>query len=288
MAVRDRLCEDQGDLREVLASFTAFLRDTRGWFDSYGGFTVDAEEPWPAEFNDAALAIVDAARGVPPTSVTPEGGLELEGEVFFDPTQPDTCAARASESAGRATDCVAVLEEFATYYNYAQQTYAADGALAFARYAALLQEDWERYLDTARSQTLLELTINSALYRRTEDARFDPPPNRQLIVLHPNLVMEFVDGAESGQKLKEALMVEIIGVNYWRQERWYLPSGASVMTVYSDRADVNDWGYGVSLHFANLYTLGVSRRSGDAGVFLSIDLLKLVEDRRTVLEHFGR
>lgn len=287
--VRAALCAESEDLRGVLARLTEFLRTTQGWGERYGGFVrlTEAGEPGASVSpNQAVLDIIDAGRGVPTVTVGPRGELVIDGRVFLQPADVAACDAGAAEAA--AADCFGVLDEYADLYNYAQATYASDSALAFARYARDLGEQWEAYLDDARSQTLLELTLNSYLYRREEDARFAPPPERQWILLHPNLVVEYVDEADDGDQFKEALMLEVVGVNYWRQERWYVPSGGSLIALYSDRREVEDWGYGAALHFANAYTVGVSRHSGDTGVFLTVDLLKLVENRRTILESFGR
>lgn len=288
--VRAALCVDQRDLREVLARFTGFLRATRNWAEAYGGFVrlaETAEAGPPDNPNTAVLDVIDAGRGVPTVTVGRDGDLVVDGAVFLQPADAAACDERAAEAEPGAT-CFDVLAEYADLYNYAQATYAADSALAFSRYARRLGGEWEAYLDNARSQTLLELSLNSYLYRRGEDARFAPPPERQWILLHPNLVMEYVGDADDGDQFEEALMLELVGVNYWRQERWYLPSGGAVTALYSDRRAVGDWGYGAALHFANAYTVGVSRRSGDTGFFLTLDLLKLVENRQTILERFGR
>lgn len=285
--VRRALCEGEADLRGVLGRIDALLRDTQDWFEPYGGFVAAYGAAGPVSANRAILDLVDAGRGVPTVTVTRTDDLLVGGETILEPADRPACDARAASRRGGAA-CVDVLDEFAAFYNHAQATYASGSALAFARYAATLRGDWEDYLTAARSQTVLELAVNSYLYRRGETARFGPPPDWQLILLHPNVVLEYVDAANDGEQFQEGLMLELVGANYWRQDRWYLPSGGSLMATYSDRAAVDDWGYGVALHFANAYTLGASRRSGETGWFLSVDLLKLFEDQRSTLEAFGR
>jgi len=289
MAVRAALCEDRADLSTVLARLGQFVRRTRTWFDAYGGFVDDAAPNTPINVNDEIVDIIDAGRGVPPANVTLRDQLQVVGsgkEIVLVPRDPAICKARAASASASAT-CVDVLDEFEEFYNYAQATYASESALAFARYVAALREDWEDYLNNGRSQTLPELLVNSYLYRRNEDAQFDPPPDWQWIVLHPDLVLEYVGDADDGEQFNEGLMVEL-GANNWRQHRWYLPSGGAIIAMYSDRSEVSDWGYGVALHFANVYTLGVSRRSGDTGYFVSVDLLKLAEDKKKILGKFRR
>jgi hypothetical protein len=285
MEIRSALCEERADLDTVLVRLGEFVRATRDWFDDYGGFVDDADQTTPRNVNDEIVRLIDAGRGAPPVSVTRRDTMMVEGTVLA-PKDPATCDARAADAAAGAA-CVEVLDEFEDFYNYAQATYASEPALAFAGYVAELAADWQDYLSNGRSQTLLELLVNSYLYRRSEDARFSPPPDWQWILLHPDLVLEHVGDADDGEQFNEGLMVEI-GANYWRQDRWYLPSGGAVVAMYSDRAGVSDWGYGIALHFANAYTLGVSRRSGDTGYFLSMDLLKLFEDKKKTLERFGR
>ncbi|MDZ7749683.1 MAG: hypothetical protein U5K43_13480 [Halofilum sp. (in: g-proteobacteria)] len=282
--VRRALCEGEADLRGVLGRIDALLRDTQGWSEPYGGFVAAGE---PAGANRAILDRIDAGRGVPTVTVTRTDDLLVGGDLILEPADRAACDARAATRRAGAA-CVDVLDEFAAFYGHAQATYASESALAFARYAATLRGDWEDYLGQARSQTVLELAVNSYLYRRNEEARFTPPPDWQLILLHPGVVLEHVDGANDGERFREGLMLELIGANYWRQDRWYLPFGGSLITTYSDRAAVDDWGYGLALHFANAYTLGASRRGGETGWFLSLDLLKLFADQRNTLEAFGR
>ena len=67
--------------------------------------------------------------------------------------------------------------------------------------------------------------------------------------------------------MDEAIGLEIFGANWWKQDQWYVPSGGSVLAPYSDREDVADWGYGLTIHFKNSYTLGYTKHGSDDGVF---------------------
>jgi hypothetical protein len=206
------------------------------------------------------------------------------------------CDAEAQARAARASppltgaSCDDALTEFRELFNFAQATYAAIGARNFARASRGLIVEWDRYVDEARAQTPLELFINTRAFRRTETANagFRPPPNRQWIALHPGLVIENVSEAVDGEDTIQALMIELVGMNWWRQQRAYVPSGFSIVSVYSDRPGVSDVGYGIALHFRSVYTLGFTNHNGDDGVFVSFDLLKLLQDKQKVLEAYGR
>jgi hypothetical protein len=87
--------------------------------------------------------------------------------------------------------------------------------------------------------------------------QFSTPPTVQWIVLHPNIVAENVAASAGGEKVKEALMIELAGANWWKQEQWYLPTGGSITGVYADRADVSESGYGVALHFRSVYSIAL-------------------------------
>ncbi|KKL95577.1 hypothetical protein LCGC14_1853200 [marine sediment metagenome] len=81
-------------------------------------------------------------------------------------------------------------------------------------------------------------------------------------------------------------MIEAIGVDWWKQDKWFLPSGGAIIATYSDRSGVDDWGYGVSLNFDSKFTLGASDHGGDIGFFITIDLLKLIQDKASTIKKY--
>jgi hypothetical protein len=277
VAVRRVLCEEGGKREQIVAAFTTFVDQlvTDKWFSEYGGFQNSVE---PLQEIQHAL---ETGAAIPTISLTNDDKLEVAGHVF-GPATPDRCNARTD---GRG--CGPVFDEFVAYYTYAHNSFSTLGAEAFARTAASLSKQWSVYLDSSRSMTPLELLINSALYKRSETLQFSPPPRIQYIVLHPSLVIENVRAAIGGEKMKEALMIELGGANWWQQNRWYLPTGGSVITVYADRPGVTEFGYGLALHFRSVYSVGYTRHDNDSGVFISFDLLKLVQDKKKVLETFN-
>ncbi len=114
------------------------------------------------------------------------------------------------------------------------------------------------------------------------------PPKRQWTALRPNLVYEHVDGDLGGDKTKIGVAIEWIGINWWDKgsSPIKIPFGVSVASVYSDRAAVDDVGHGLMFHFNNSYSVGWSRRGGDDGFYISIDLLKAVVDKKATFEKY--
>ena len=160
---------------------------------------------------------------------------------------------------------------------------------AFTTRIASLQEMWRQYAVEARSQTPIELAINSWRFKHdlaTEG--FVRPPSQQIIALHPSVAMEYVGDADDGSRFEPALMVEWIGINRWRwrggeSPRMEDPIGVSLVSTYSDRAGTRDVGHGIVLHYKHVYSLGVTRHGGDTGVFVSVDLQKLLMDKKEKL-----
>jgi hypothetical protein len=99
-------------------------------------------------------------------------------------------------------------------------------------------------------------------------------------------VIENVDAALEGDQTKEALLIEAVGVNWWSERPWYMPSGGSLVALYSDRSATADVGYGVAVHFRGVYTVGYAVHDGDDGVFISVDLLKFFQDKRKIISTY--
>jgi hypothetical protein len=212
--------------------------------------------------------------------------LQVDGSPVA-PADLAACDARAKAMV-KDSSCKNALQDFADVYTYAQAGFAARDAIAFSNHIGELRGEWDQFLTNTRSQTILELALNSYLYRKHESEKFTSPPSRQYILLHPDVVIEDVSGALDGERTQEALMVELAGINWWREKPWYYPTGASVIALYSDRSGNDDVGYGVALHFKGVYTLGYSVHGDEGGVFISGDLLKVFEDKKKVLDAFTR
>lgn len=282
--VRRVFCVKAGSQAEILDALTKLITQQldKDWFKDFGGFQNNADP-----FRVARDLVIQGS-GPPTMSVSP-----FAAELFVNGSpmrvaDETKCAAEGKKRNPAIASCDAVLEEFAKFYNEAQTTYASPGALAFAQATNQLSKDWDTYLNKTRAQTPLELLVNSAIFKKKEKetTAFLPPPDVQWVLLHPSLVVENVKDAFDGEKTKTALMVELAGANWWRREEWYIPSGASVISVYTDRAGASDVGYGLAIYFRSVYSIGYTRHGGKDGLFVSFDLLKLAQDKKTVMESY--
>lgn len=197
----------------------------------------------------------------------------------------NACNSRAN-SIKAGSSCNDVLKEFQLLYGEAQSFYSLYTAIKTKYQLKAVMKQWDDYLDSSRSQTPLELLVNGYFYKKKEASHFQPPPSGQFILLHPALVIEDVNSAADGENTKQSLIIDVIGYDWWVQDSWYLPSGFSYSRIYSDRAGVKDWGDGISLHFRSQFTLGYSKHKDEEGVYISVDLLKLFEDKKKVFEEY--
>lgn len=144
---------------------------------------------------------------------------------------------------------------------------------------------WDHYFTTAIPQWPWENMINGAIYEKAIEGKTGSvePPTFQVIAAHPDVVLEYVPDAEDGQQFKGALMVEVVGVNFWKWKDngdmggvlFGYPVGVGLVTTFTDRAGLDDWGYGGILHLNHLFNIGVTVRDGDVGYFVSANLARL-------------
>lgn len=194
---------------------------------------------------------------------------------------------QAAKTKSPDMDCQSALEEFAEIYNFAQGTYSQPLAFELSKRLDFLETRWNSFYEESKSQMFWEMIANGALFQRNNKAyQFSEPPSWQLVLMHPSVVVENVEDAIDGDQFKEALMLEAIGVDWWQQDKWYLPSGGALIAVYSDRLDVDDWGYGVALNFRSKFTIGVAEHGDDRGVFMTIDLMKLIQDKKKTIDNY--
>lgn len=163
----------------------------------------------------------------------------------------------------------------------------------FNQQVTRLNEQWRLYATAARSQTPLELAINSYFYQKKAVSGFAEPPSHQLIVLHPSLILEHVSNADRGSRLKPGLAVEWFGANWWRWSEgnkvsMLNPLGISVISTYSDRAGSQSIRHGLMFHYNHMYSLGVTHRGSDTGIFISVDLQKLLTDKNNAFTEVKR
>jgi hypothetical protein len=148
----------------------------------------------------------------------------------------------------------------------------------------LYSKAWDDYFTKARSQTFLELSVNTALYKdELQKGENVLPPNYQAILFHPTVAIEYVKDAKDGEQQKDALVMEWIGINFWNAR---IPWGASIISSYSDRQSVQDNAWGVMLHVNNNYSIAYTKHDDSSGILLTVDLLKLFEDKGSNLENY--
>lgn len=181
-------------------------------------------------------------------------------------------------------NCYDLLEKLQIALNATNDAVNAHEIAEVSKTIGLYSKQWEQYFEKARSQTFIELSLNTYLYRdELQKNTFVPPPSYQAILLHPSVVLEHVSADEDGDEFKEALSMEWLGINWWNLK---VPLGVSLVTTISDRNEVDDFGHGVMVHIHNNYSVGVTTHDGETGVLMTIDLLKLFEDKKSNLEKF--
>ncbi|MCP4325415.1 MAG: hypothetical protein GY787_26935 [Alteromonadales bacterium] len=182
-------------------------------------------------------------------------------------------------SFGDNISCRDVIENYASVANLPTEPIKTIQSGNALKQLKLYSKQWQRYYTDARSQTFIDIALNSYLnrkdYRKGEPVS---PPSEQLFALHPSVVFQYVDGAEDGEQFKEALVIEWVGYNNWDAP---LPLGVSLVSLYSDRVTVDDVGHGLMFHIDNNYSIGVTKHDDETGIFITVDLLKLFEEKQS-------
>jgi len=155
-------------------------------------------------------------------------------------------------------DCDCALNDFKSIYNDAQATVGKQEIDAYSNSLAFIHQDWNRFLDRSKRQSLLELFVNGARFNKEKknNHQFSSPPSSQLILLRQYVILEYQHSPTQGKEFKEAFILELAGVSYWKQEKFFFPSGASIVTVFSDRAGISYLSFGAALHFQSMLTIG--------------------------------
>lgn len=218
---------------------------------------------------------------------SPEYILTLGDTYTLTQTERTHCQRFASSQVTNAS-CRTALENFVRAYGFAQATLAQKYARERLGELVLLGKKWDRFANESKAQTSLELLINGVWFNQQNDDKFfQEPPEWQAVFLHPNLVIENVPDALDGEEVKESLLLELVGVDYWQQDNLWLPTGASIVALNVDRNGTSDWGYGAGLIFDHTYLLGFAHHEDDEnGIFVSFNILKAFEDKREKLRAF--
>ncbi|MCP4451351.1 MAG: hypothetical protein GY809_07815 [Planctomycetes bacterium] len=203
----------------------------------------------------------------------------------------------SSDAYRKAIDSIGILLLTQQTLDYVKRKDALEriGAVARERTAR-----WEVYLDQSIPQWPWELAfVNGPIYEYTlkHEKGLGRVPEWQLIVAHPDVALEYVGGATDGDQFKPALMIEIIGADFWSWETGAkqkgplglpFPLGAGLVATFTDRANSDDWGLGGVIHINHIYNLGATVRGSDTGIFFSVNLAKLFEDKRKKADKYLR
>lgn len=172
--------------------------------------------------------------------------------------------------------CKAVFRDFADAFNPYRSAY--NTVYDNAKHLDTLGRDWDRFLDISKSQTALEVWLTTLFHRKHfQKNHLVGPPSSQIIALHPHLIYSDMNDAPDGSKQELGLAVEWIGINFWD---WKIPFGFSYTTTYVDRAGFDNKGKGIMLHINNHYSIGWSEHGDEDTVYVTIDLLKLFEEKK--------
>ena len=153
------------------------------------------------------------------------------------------------------------------------------------------EKEWESFIEESRSQTFVDIAVTSWLYDKMYDNGehdFKSPPKVQWFSLHLSPIIENVSAAIDGDQFKESLALEVIGFNKWKDGCFGVACGASFIVNYTDRNGVDDTGWGLMFHVDNSYSFGVTKHGGDTGIFITVDLLKLFQDKKSAFDDYKK
>ncbi|MDF1554992.1 MAG: hypothetical protein P1P84_18125 [Deferrisomatales bacterium] len=158
------------------------------------------------------------------------------------------------------------------------------------------RQRWDRFVEQGMAQYPWEAVGNDLL---APEGSIEFPPQRQWIFLHPQLGVEVSTDGLNDLRVKESLLVEVVGHVWYRWQdtdpaaglRWWGVSGA-----LSLRDDLRP-GIGVVGHYGKLVTLGVLWHDRDEDdnwfdqaphLVFGVDLFRLVEDRAPAYQEAWR
>lgn len=181
---------------------------------------------------------------------------------------------------------------FTGYMEILKKVYASLGhqhIVLTEKLISLKDEQWTQYIEESRSQTLLDIAFTTFAYEYKYTKQpdvFSSPPRVQWFFLHPSITIENVNNAIDGAETKEALALEVLGFNYWQDACFGYACGASLIVNYADRNGIDDHGWGLMFHVENSYSFGVTKHGGETGVFITVDLLKLFQDKKSAFKQY--
>lgn len=187
---------------------------------------------------------------------------------------------------GNHANCVASHKDLAKAFN----VYSAGRDQLQYNYnkqkLTYLQSSWDRYLEKAREQTFIDVWATTIINRNhyKQDRLVEPHPV-QYFLLRPQLVYEFNDSAKNGDRSQVGLAIEWFGANLWD---WKVPLGLSLASVYADYEEEKSVGLGLMLTVNNNLSIGWVDRDDSDGVYVTMDLLKLWQDKSATIDQYRK
>lgn len=302
---------DQGDLQEShLQAVEAIMQRLSSTVRSHAADFENANRPGSLALRTVAARLASETpsqtTGSSPTTVIDDNdggwGVQLDDDLYgpdasnrpmFSPRldllqpncQPQTDTDNCRAAIEAMVDLVRVANLMQAVHQRADRSLGVN-LLAYQRAEVM----WDLYTNEARVQYPWEMLLNGYIYQRDinrleadqghELALVDRlPPDRQIILLHPGVGLEYVDDASDGGRLEPAVVMEWVGFNSWRYRgsgsnvTMARPLGVSLVTTLSDRNGSKNVGHGLAFHWNHTMTTGITWRSGgEVGLFISIGL----------------
>lgn len=293
-----KYCQGSQDVEVLLSASKASLTTMTGKAAAIGIET----DMSLSEFTEGMRAKIDGSGRIPSLSYRPSSramdtntGVEHGTSLSALVTDQDKCNQSVMALKGQNGltgpdanfTCNRYFSDMASVYGTTQNMFEDKEVYALSRQLTYLDKEWTDFLEVTRAQTLLEVALNSYLYReKTGDwNRFTRPPASQVVLLHPSIAVDWTEGANDGDEFTESFVIDVIGMNWWKGDLLGF-TGAAGHLAYSDRADIKDWGWGLTLYYKNKYSVGFTERGGEVGVFITMDLLKQVNDKINIAKKY--
>lgn len=211
------------------------------------------------------------------------GDIQDGSSISIDNGNNNYCRQMGSNN----QDCVFMFNDLSRAINPYQRNLNSYNAYRTKTILQGLSENWDSYFETGRYQNSAGIVLTTFMEKdHLYGDRLVGPPKRQWLALQPGLIVENVNESPDGENIEYAIAMEWVGVNWWQDSFLGIPFGFSFASVYSDREGVKDVGHGMMFHFDNKYTVGFADHDGDTGIYLSLDILKLFQDKQKQWQKF--
>jgi hypothetical protein len=187
------------------------------------------------------------------------------------------------------TACRKSLDEYIKLVENVYSPFALAPILLVEPFLLNKDREWMDYIDNARAQTYFDIGITTWLYEIAhgkEPDIFSSPPQFQYFTLRPMAIIENVNEAVDGQQTKSSLALEVFGVNAWNDACLGYACGTSFIITHVDRAEVDKFGWGFAFHVENDFSFGFTKHGDDTGFFVTVDLLKLIIDKKSSFKQY--